>query len=262
MKRLLALSFLAATMLVPASLAQAASPAPGSATTTVHTDIAGGAVGSVPGVVAIATSTGYCTGAVIAPQIVLTAAHCLVGVTNASTIRVRLDHAHQNLGVSRYYTAPGFNPTTHDNDAAVLILKSRSKEPALQVAKAEPAAGTGARITGFGQHTYTSAVASVAYYANTTIQSLASCQAAWAKFGSAVPSSDICAENAAYDATLTRGDSGGPLLVKSQAGHWTIAGINDLVVIPNDVYNGAIPQAFGRVDSIRPWIEGEIAQFG
>src|SRR6202046_2384899 len=104
MKRLLALSFLAATMLVPASLAQAVSPAPasGHGTTTVHTDIAGGAVGSVPGVVAIATSSGYCTGAVIAPRIVLTAAHCLAGVTKASTIRVRFDHAHQNLGVSSY----------------------------------------------------------------------------------------------------------------------------------------------------------------
>jgi secreted trypsin-like serine protease len=268
MKRLLALSFVAATMLVPASLAQAASspastaPGSGHGTTKLHSDIAGGAIGSVAGVVAITTSSGYCTGAVIAPKIVLTAAHCLVGVTNASTVRVRLDHAHQNLGVSRYYTAPGFNPTTHDNDAAVLILKSRSNEPALQVAKAEPAAGTGARITGFGQHTYTSAVASVAYYANTTIQSFASCQATWAEFGSSVPSSDICAENAPQNATLTRGDSGGPLLVKSQAGHWSIAGINDLVVIPNDVYNGAIPQAFGRVDSIRPWIEGKISQFG
>ena len=60
----------------------------------------------------------------------------------------------------------------------------------------------------------------------------------------------------------TRGDSGGPLLVKTGSGKWSIAGINDLVVIPNDVYNGAIPQAFGRVDSIRPWIEGKIAQFG
>jgi hypothetical protein len=45
-------------------------------------------------------------------------------------------------------------------------------------------------------------------------------------------------------------------------GDWRIAGINDLVVIPNDVYNGAIPQAFGRVDTIRPWLEGKIAQFG
>jgi secreted trypsin-like serine protease len=276
MKRILALNFLAAAMLVPASVAQAASPnaSPSSAsvhgtskvhmhgTTKVHNYIAGGAVGSVPGVVAIVTPSGYCTGAVIAPKIVLTAAHCVADVTKASTIRVRFDHAHQNLGVSRYYTAPGFSPATHNNDAAVLILKSRSKEPALEVARAEPAAGTGARITGFGQHTYTSAVASVAYYANTTIQSFASCQATWAQFDSAVPSSDICAENAAYNATLTRGDSGGPLLVKTGSGNWSIAGINDLVVIPNDVYNGAIPQAFGRVDSIRPWIEGKIAQFG
>jgi len=50
--------------------------------------------------------------------------------------------------------------------------------------------------------------------------------------------------------------------VKSPAGHWRVAGINDLVVIPNGAYNDGIPQAFGRVDTIRPWIESEIARFG
>ena len=78
-----------------------------------------------------------------------------------------------------------------------------------------------------------------------------------------MPASDICAENSPYDNdTVTRGDSGGPLLVKSAAGTWRIAGINDLIVIPNNVYSGGIPQAFGRVSTLRPWIEGEIAQFG
>jgi secreted trypsin-like serine protease len=267
MKRLLALSFLAAATLVPASVAQAASVSASQTSTSVHAtaqmhnDIAGGAVGSVPGVVAISTSSEYCTGALIAPSVVLTAAHCLEDVTNTSTIRVRFSHPHQILGVSRYYRAPGFNPTTHENDAAILILKSRSKARALKLARAEPVAGTSARITGYGQHTYTSAIASVAYFADTTIQSFASCQATWAEFGSAVPSSDICAGNAPYNnATLTRGDSGGPLLVKSPAGDWRIAGINDLIVIPNHVYNAAIPQAFERVDTIRPWIEGKSAQ--
>jgi secreted trypsin-like serine protease len=269
MKRLLALSFLAAAALGPASLAHASSePASRTSpvvhgTTKLHNDIAGGTVGSVAGVVAIATSSGYCTGAVIAPKVVLTAAHCLQDVSNTSSISVRVADTHQSLGVSRYYRAPGFNPASHDNDAAVLILKSASKAPALQVVRAEPPAGTGARITGYGQHTYTSGISSVAYYADTTIQPFASCQATWAEFGSSVPTSDICAENAPYNnATLTRGDSGGPLLVRSPAGTWRIAGINDLVVIPNDVYNGAIPQAFGRVNMIRPWIEGKIAQFG
>jgi secreted trypsin-like serine protease len=266
-KRLLALSCLLAAMFVPASLAEGASvpasPAStsGHADTQVHNDIAGGAVGSVAGVVAISTFSQDCTGALIAPRIVLTAAHCLEGVSNSTTIGVRFNNTRQSLGVSRYYRAPGFNPTTHDNDAAVLVLKSRSKTPPLQVATAEPLAGTGARITGYGQHTYTSGIAHFAYSAATTIQSLASCRATWAEFNSAMPSSDICAVNAPYNtATLTRGDSGGPLLVRSPAGDWSVAGINDLVVIPNGVYDGAIPQAFGRVDTLRPWIESKIAQ--
>jgi hypothetical protein len=51
------------------------------------------------------------------------------------------------------------------------------------------------------------------------------------------------------------------LLVETPNGHWGIAGINDLVVIPNNTYDGSIPQAFGRVDTIRPWIESEITRF-
>ena len=268
MKRTLLFSSLTAALLVPAPLALAASQTARPTSTSAHgatsmrSDIAGGAVGSVPGVVAITTSSQYCSGAVIAPKIVLTAAHCLEDAGNKSSIGVRLNGTKKHLRVSRYVRAPGFDPTSHENDAAVLILKSPASAPALHVLAAEPVPGTGATITGYGQHTYTSTVAHVAYSADTTVQSVASCQAAWAQFGGAVPSSDICAENSTDDATLTRGDSGGPLLVKSGDGSWGIAGINDLVVIPNDTYDGAIPQAFGRVDTIRPWIESEIARFG
>jgi secreted trypsin-like serine protease len=269
MKRLLTLSFLAAAVLVPASVAMAASPPETPATThahaknAVHSYVAGGAIGSVPGVVAISTFGENCTGAVIAPKVVLTAAHCLHNVLDKGTIRVRFDHTHQNVGVSAYYTAPGYDAGTHIDDAAVLILKSPSKESALAVVSREPLAGTDAMITGYGQQTYTSAIPTVAYHADTIIQSFASCQSSWAEFDTALPSSDMCAQNSPYDNdTVTKGDSGGPLLVKSPAGHWRVAGINDLVVTPNDAYNDAIPQAFGRVNTIRPWIESEIARFG
>jgi secreted trypsin-like serine protease len=225
-------------------------------------DVAGGTVGSVAGVVAIATSSEYCTGSMIAPRVVLTAAHCLEGVRTTASILVRPDHTHQNLRVSRYYLAPGFNATTHIDDVAVLILKAPSRTPVLRVASSEPAAGSDATITGYGQQTYTSGPTTAAYTADTIIQSLTYCQGIWGDLGDTVPSSDICGQNSPYDNdTVTRGDSGGPLLMLSPAGSWVIAGISDLVVIPNDVYNDAIPQAFGQVATLRPWIESKIAQF-
>jgi secreted trypsin-like serine protease len=228
----------------------------------MHADVAGGAVGSVAGVVSIRTSSEYCTGSMIAPRVVLTAAHCLEGLRKPASIRVRPDHSRRSLRVSRYYLAPGFDSVSHDDDVAVLILRSPSKSPVLAVARAEPAAGSGATFTGYGQHTYTSGPTTAAYSAGTIIQSLAYCQGIWGELGDTVPSSDFCGENSPYDNdTVTRGDSGGPLLTLSSTGSWVIAGINDLVVIPNDVYNDAIPQAFCQVATLRPWIEGKIAQF-
>ena len=171
MKRTLLLSSLTAALLVPAPLALATSAPSQSkatsihATTEMHSDIAGGAVGSVRGIVKITTSSQYCTGAVIAPKIVLTAAHCLEDVGKASTIGVRVNDTNQSLAVARYVRAPGFDPTTHQNDAAVLILKSAAHTPSLPVSGAEPQAGTGAMITGYGQHTYASSVAHVAFSA-------------------------------------------------------------------------------------------------
>ncbi len=259
MKRLRSIGVTSAVFAALALFATVVGPA--QAASLMHADVAGGAPGSVPGVVAITTSREHCTGAMIAPRVVLTAAHCLEGAGRPAGIRVRPDHTHRNLVVSRYYLAPGFDSASHYDDAAVLILDSPSKLPVLTVARSEPAAGSAATITGYGQQTYTSDATTAAYSAATMIQSRAYCQGVWAGLGDAVPSSDICAQAPNNSDTVTRGDSGGPLLMKSASGSWVIAGINDLVVIPNDVYSGAIPQAFGQVATIRPWLESTIAQF-
>ena len=223
----------------------------------VRREIIGGKPGSVNGVVAITANGAGCTGSQVAPRVVLTAAHCMQGVTAYSQIRVRLQYSNQTLGVSRFYYAPGFNSTTHYNDAAVLILNGTARETSLPIASVEPNPGAIALITGYGEHTFGGGAVTTPYYAYTVMQSFAYCQS---KF--AIPTSVVCAQDyPKNDNTITRGDSGGPLLMAS-GGRWVIEGITDLVDAPGNRYYGNLPQAFTRVDTLRAWVESLIKYYG
>ncbi|MDR9371969.1 serine protease, partial [Conexibacter sp. JD483] len=212
-----------------------------------------------------------CSGTVIAPTVVLTAAHCVVDeathtVRPTSAIVVtagsldRTSGAATEVGAARIAVHPDYDPGALSSDAAVIRLSSPLALAPVTLADGGDAAlaapGTAATFAGFGATSGTSTEASTRLLtAATTVLADDVCQRLLgANFVAAVT---LCAVDAGRFAVSTcRGDSGGPLLTQRGDGAWVQLGITSWGSLG---CNTRVPQAFTRVSAIAPWISSQLA---
>jgi Trypsin len=246
MKRTILLTITIATTLWPAASLAAERP-----------NIVGGQPGTLPSIALVQWSDSTydytCTGTVVSPTVILTAAHCATGDPTSYTITTFPGSNPVDSSVTQVISYPTFDEDDNDvNDVAVLVLSTPTTAPGIPLDPTEPVGGTGALITGFGETYEGSGISGIANYAPTVVQSNRFCTN---YSGSDWASSDMCALDYPNNDTSTgSGDSGGPLVVQ-RYGQVVEAGITDRGVADDDT---SIPQIFTRIDEFYSWAEGLI----
>jgi secreted trypsin-like serine protease len=244
---------------------RAASRASKTARPRARSAVIGGAsakAGSFPWLAYVKDNYGHgvyeCSGTVVSPSLVLTAAHCATSPSGAerdpagytvTTASVDLKSTRARISrVSEVIVDPSYDLSTGDNDAALLVLRTPTPAPTVALAGSPGVPGTVALIAGWGETAYGRRnTPSILRWASATVQTTARCQQTFRRFDPAI---ELCAMNASKTAGTCNGDSGGPLLAQTARGPLELgllsAGLQGCPLFE--------PRAYTRADILTSWI--------
>lgn len=206
-----------------------------------------------------------CGGAIIDASWILTAAHCMTGMSPAQveafvgvTDQNRLSRD-QQVQVSQVIVNPGWNSANYSNDLALIglttpVVPSATVQPValplVQDPSAWPALGELGTISGWGTTTPSGSSSAVLRAATVQILSSPTDQKCGEYGSSFMPGNHVCAGVPQGGVDACQGDSGGPLTV----------GYNGTPVLAGIVSSGSgcadakYPGLYTRVTSYLPWL--------
>ncbi|MEV0717487.1 serine protease [Asanoa sp. NPDC050611] len=196
-----------------------------------HERIVGGSrvdEGTYPWVVRLSVG---CGGTLVAPQVVLTAGHCVKGSGADTSMRITggsvdLDSSRaQTVRSTQVYRAPGYSDATKGDDWALIALDQPFDLPTVTLASDTRYDQGRFTVMGWGSTKEGSATQQRKLRAvDVDYVSDSSCDRKYGKIGMEIVGSDmICAARTGKDSC--QGDSGGPLVRLDATGSWLQIGI-------------------------------------
>ncbi len=207
-----------------------------------------------------------CTGSLIAPRVILTAAHCVIdeagdpAITAFSFARPGVTSISDNSTRQAWASAtphPGYDPTTLENDIALITLTNPAGAPAAPIPLIAPwqdalvVGGAPAAIAGWGMTHPSVTSSSSSTLQEATVPIIADTACADVYGGDFVASAMLCAGDLAQRIDTCKGDSGGPLAM-TLGGSRVLVGDTSWGSFP--CADGHRPGVFGRVSAFRNWI--------
>jgi secreted trypsin-like serine protease len=174
-----------------------------------------------------------CTGSVVAPQWIITAAHCAIGnpgqppeqMTATLGVTDYTDSARQDIAVDRFMADPSYDPQNETDDVALVHLAQPTSQPAIALAASgqsysSPASTPDAAGWGAVDESGTK-LTSVLQQAYLQIRAPAECSSLVSGFD---PSTQTCAGTTGATGACF-GDSGGPLVEFDSSGKPVLWGL-------------------------------------